>query len=755
MNWNGGSLPRASKNAKASLSTVQKRHFAKARGKLRNGLPLSPGFDFSVFEGVKHEEKDSQKETRPLREIKPREETEPNRAESGANKHYQHHRSQETLSPTKSRHRYRNGSVSPLVEVEDFIEYRHQPKPRLPFAITSSPPPSSASTLRLGGSSIRRSCNAPPQVSVVTTLESKRLELLRKKDWVGLDSTKPVQMKFAETKDRDLIGKRRPLEERDNEGHNGRGSKRRKIAYGQGKLSTPFHISRGSASPDNISIRIGSSKARRRRITSRRSPLPSQDYNSVTSEEMLLAQEASETINGYQQTRGHAYSQILQSPLRAREQRAPGVTQNFSQPSAVPQTHFIPRSHLPSRENSAPRISPAFLLTSPVSQGRFAPQSISRLDEAQVAIPPSRGLASDPGDQSTIQVDRVSRLSRSNTLDDYPERRLIFDHLPQDAHEYQNGSEATPIKTPRPSSNASILVTTPFGTLGCAKHHDGRVGRGSTDLGLVLEGIDPNSWPSVIQPLLETVAENPAALNDDPKAVATESEMYLKRSEAQPVGHAVARQKLDSAGVEDEQQVGNDHVRESLEIVQESRQDEEKLWRDFVFGPDCGNEKGVVNVSRTAILPTKYGYDGSSMIAELDFREDSVPKSASLNTESSVVVDASQYPSAFYSTSVELESVLAQAPESPNKIQHATSDSSSDDPLAWTPRRFEIPKIIFKKPSKYLGGEEETPASICISSNFKESTLGRGRDSRPNELTGGKGKESNIALVLEDEIEDN
>lgn len=701
MNWNGGTLPRASKNAKTSLSLVQKRHFAKARGKIQKGPTSSPGIDFSIFEDT------------TCANIRP------HRAESGAGRLRQDHQSQRVhessgVAPIERRlssiePHYTNDSRdhSPLIEGDG----RNKPtKPtKSPFALHSSPRPSSAPTLKSAISHTRRGDVEALRLSAADNLEARRQELLHTRDWVGLEYTKPVHMKFAEVNDRDMIGKRRPVKKRDHEGGHGEGIKRLKTTYGHERLRTPRHVPQGSASPGDISIRIGSAESRRKRAESRHSCIPSRDNSSVMSEEMLFAQE------GHEQPGAHVYSQKYQSPRFA------------------------------TREETNHQTSPARIRTSSISRHRSVPHPAHTKNEEAMANPPLQHRASARGDQSTTQGGFSFPLSHRAPIDNDSEFRLVFSDLPQYRYGNQDVNEPAtidPTPLPNPSTHNAVPPVNPASS----KRYDDAVGHDTMNVEPVMQGAAQDAFRLTSAALLAPAGRaSPLTLRDEMEAVDTKTKAYTGVLEAHIGRFTVAVENFD--GEKDKEQVGSDHGTKSP-------QDEEKVWREFVFGHEDINAAEAADIAEHHIPLTNWDHDGSSMIAEFDFRETSFPQTDSLGTGSSVVAEASQHSSAGYHAFSDLPSFLAEASNPPIRVQQMTSEASSDDPLAWTPGRFEKPKFVFKKPSKYLGDQEETSVPIRIGHNLRGTTLGGGRGSRPRELGKGKGRESERNRTLEDEIED-
>ncbi|KAL8958386.1 MAG: hypothetical protein Q9193_004548, partial [Seirophora villosa] len=205
MNWTGGSLSR-SRRQTANLNVVQKKHFAKARAKLLNTRPSPVRLGLSIF---RDEENTGARVSNP--------------AVPGPNHLEERPRTQLTLEE------YRG--IKPLVRQLQSLKPRHAPRSMSCRVTKSRPPsprldgdPSLASQAKYRGSDISAKgqndrkkttgsvvdpAGSPP---VTDELEAKRRELLVTSDWMGLKKIKPLQMRFADAEDRDLIGKRRRMD---------------------------------------------------------------------------------------------------------------------------------------------------------------------------------------------------------------------------------------------------------------------------------------------------------------------------------------------------------------------------------------------------------------------------------------------------------------------------------------------------------------------------------------------------------------
>ncbi len=269
MNWTGGALSRSRHaNPKVSLSVKQKNHFAKARVKLQNGQRPSPPeiqyFDFGEWKpecGVHNDQlsnsviKGSPSQTtldqyenvqgvvRKLKSLRSRKE---------GNK-----RKRSIINDTEG-HVLPSGIAIPPISPTIITS-------RLPSS--SSPiqaEPSERNRLRISTSS--RSDELDPPASL-DSVEAKRRKLLQESDWVGVERqkriSKPVKMKFTDAKDRDLIGRRRPLNDCTVENRwTVQGSRPMKIPRLESDSEKPRGLHRALAdeywSASGISIRIGS-----------------------------------------------------------------------------------------------------------------------------------------------------------------------------------------------------------------------------------------------------------------------------------------------------------------------------------------------------------------------------------------------------------------------------------------------------------------------------------------------------------------
>ncbi|KAF2816955.1 uncharacterized protein BDZ99DRAFT_5323 [Mytilinidion resinicola] len=189
MNWTGGRLQRHSKNAGGGVASRQKQHFAKIRSQLQNGLhpgqlPFRPSFfpDDGASLGSR------------LPPFTDR-----------TSRHVGHSRKHK-------RRAHRN-----LASVDrDIVEAEH--------SNTNVSQSASHVSNAVDGDSAEKGKMKMKRRSAHTLLEDDRLEasrkrLLERRDWLGLQSSRPVHMKFRTRAEKDKIGKRRMIVGASSRGH--------------------------------------------------------------------------------------------------------------------------------------------------------------------------------------------------------------------------------------------------------------------------------------------------------------------------------------------------------------------------------------------------------------------------------------------------------------------------------------------------------------------------------------------------------
>ena len=325
MNWTGGTLGR-SRNAKTSLTAIQKAHFAKARGRLESthiSLPTLEIFG-NVFTRAKGNNEGHRR---------------PPRTWGGSCNNVNNQDLWSDRQPQVGRHR--EPKRKRVSHSEESMP-RHQSQSHPQNATGSSPitissrPPSSVSNLKEDGygslevhSKHRLQEPADGTLnSAFHAIEAQRARLLDTRDWVGILHTKPAKIRFTDSNDRDQIGKRRRLSIINPYGsqQNPRYSVYQRPQ--QNFLATNDHLSQA-----DISVRIGSAVDRRsaRYERSRRS-LSKWDHTSTLSDEMLLDDNFSHQSASFQNPfRERPFLNHFHSPQHTRSQNGAFTPSAFTE----------------------------------------------------------------------------------------------------------------------------------------------------------------------------------------------------------------------------------------------------------------------------------------------------------------------------------------------------------------------------------------------------------------------------------------
>lgn len=289
MNWTGGSLSRSRKQ-NANLNVIQKKHFAKVRGQLLNGRPPPPRLDVSIFQGLQQDGKVHS----PM--------------VSTSTRHHERQRSQMTLDE------YEN--IRPIVRQLQSLRPRHARRKTPSPPIEPQPPSQSAepnqssstqftqaksrtqtNPYRGSSRSTRSDFGATGFPPAIDELEVKRRELLGTSDWVGLRKIKPLKIQFPDAEDRDLIGKRRRVDTDQNRAVGAIPAPTqnwRPVSNAYEKLNMRRANPSMLSSPSGISIHIGSSdhsSLQKVRQDSRRRQ--ESDHDARKSDEMLFDDQGS------------------------------------------------------------------------------------------------------------------------------------------------------------------------------------------------------------------------------------------------------------------------------------------------------------------------------------------------------------------------------------------------------------------------------------------------------------------------------
>lgn len=275
MNWTGGALSRSrNANSKVSLAVKQKTHFAKARAKLHNRQQSSP-LDIQYFDFGEWKPESGVHDDRRSYPVKQRV------SNQSTLDQYENVRDVvKKLDSLRPKNGGKDRKRSPINDTEGPVLPSGISIPPISPIIISSLPPSSTSPVqaeptpgrtfkRLRTSTSSTSDELDP-LGVLDSVETKRRRLLQESDWVGVERqsrlSKPVKMKFTDAEDRDLIGRRRPLDGSAVQNRwNVQGQKPIKIPLMTSYSEDPRALHRGLVdeyrSADGMSIRIGSTAA--------------------------------------------------------------------------------------------------------------------------------------------------------------------------------------------------------------------------------------------------------------------------------------------------------------------------------------------------------------------------------------------------------------------------------------------------------------------------------------------------------------
>lgn len=274
MNWTGGALSRSrNTNAKASLSVKQKNYFAKARVNLQNGNRSIPP-EIQYFDFGEWKSQNGADDVRRPNPIKGRGHASSQRTLDQFENVEGVVRKLKSLRPRKEGNKRKRSLIN---DTEGHVLPSGIPIPPVSPTIISSRSPLS-SPIKQAKSTANRTSTASTSdesdpLAVLESVEAKRRKLLQENDWVGVERqrrmSKPVKMKFTDAKDRDLIGRRRPLNSSVVQNRwNVQGSRRMKIPLTGSHSEKPQGLHRGLvgeywSGADEVSIRIGSTAMNR------------------------------------------------------------------------------------------------------------------------------------------------------------------------------------------------------------------------------------------------------------------------------------------------------------------------------------------------------------------------------------------------------------------------------------------------------------------------------------------------------------
>lgn len=284
MNWTGGALPRSRNgNVKSTLNNLQKKHFAKVRGKLLNAPASSPDFDPSIFKDAQNRLSRQHQDT--SRQATSQEHQTQTRLEA-----YDDFvpvvRKLESIKPYGSYASPRRGSTYGRTSLGLQAQGLHPSKPHVEGA--------DRSVRHHIGQNNTSEVPLPHPDPSTESFEAKRQDLLRRTDWVGLANTKPVEIRFSTAQERDLISKRRRPDSAEQNRPQSQLIKRQRPAYNFfEERRPPRRYGKPSSSLTDISIRIGESEERDSTQSRQPAQVAKQYAYGSTPDEMLFDSELS------------------------------------------------------------------------------------------------------------------------------------------------------------------------------------------------------------------------------------------------------------------------------------------------------------------------------------------------------------------------------------------------------------------------------------------------------------------------------
>ena len=727
MNWTGGALPRSrNSNAKATLTATQKKHFAKVRGKQLGGPRSSPDLDFSIFDHVERIDQQFSKRSHI---------TSAHEAGDSSQKKLDDY---SQVAPVARR----LGSIRLRRKNHDFASPGgRQLEGTLSFDLLGQPPSASSASVNVitqGTTRYRngqsKTPNEPAKLATAAedSFEARRQDLLQREDWVGLANTKPAKIQFTNMQDRQLIGKRRRVEGAKHDLYPQHIPKRRAIQK----------HAQGSSDFGDISVRIGSQAWNGR--NNETPPLRHARSSSGTFDDMLFDNDDIKlgSPQSLDRVRSRAHPYQVESALLPRS-RVEGTEASDSLEASW--NGFSPHS------NSTQQV---LLEDDPRANGEAG--SIGHIT-AQGGSSTGHPRQRDP----KLDAANTARSPEENTWAGVLGLPLVFKDRPQTPIEISSDSSSESHWGP-PSEYANRAEQVhPI----CQRRSELALQECKDDG----ERIPVPHSPPILPRGRDNYADSESRhleITNGPQQSAkyiTEAPLALSTKKqdtgmpgALPTAYGTVEYK-EPTSTQGNQVMLLSPAKKVRENSLSPVDDEEMIWRNFVFGNDSENFDHEPEKPRRQIDSPTYN---SSLLTELSER----------SGQSSLSVQASSAPASrpkfqLRSTSLEVgpayqeasssiavtksdrtfssnvaegslttigartqdgpqSSLIAHAPvsSSPLRSGHLATSPSSDE-LAVTPRQ---PTFFFKRPSRYVGSQHDVPATIHIGQRSKEK-----RGSRP------------------------
>ncbi|KAL8673969.1 MAG: hypothetical protein Q9168_001612 [Polycauliona sp. 1 TL-2023] len=745
MNWTGGSLSRSRKQ-NASLSVIQKRHFARARGKLLNARSSPQQIHQPIFHGIETGE------------------TIPRRGRQS---------SQTTLEGFEN--------LRPVVKQLKSLRPRRSPRyDRTELLQTEKPqPPRLTGFRREDGGAIKfttRGSRTPPMMD---ELEAKRRDLLATQDWVGLEKMKPVEMKFANPEDRDLIGKRRLVKSNSTSFNPNVSQYRRPLVNDHNKFNMMMRTSRSTTSPGKISIRIGSSRRGSSTGTRRdRSLFGGDDQRVATSDEMLLDDQ--ESFHGFMDASPSSNNALHQSISTSDEMlfgpasSGGAYHKDFRPPTADKSFHtkipyHDPRSFLdPGRPSITKNVS-----SGSEPEDTFEAWDLEETPDEHWTRSRQYTESAQRQDPKDSTVTEFSTPERSD-LDSLP--RVQHRNWPElNRHGHRRSERRVALPSDRKVNDVSQMIRSSSSHLNSpvkechsaeAKLSDVIEPRGTAASFEDTYGISQQSEQSDTGHNLAIFGSHEDSLEqqdieEDLEPFHIAHFKHVHKSSTHPSSSPPNQDNAAPIATEAPLSLAP-HVEEpkpepanSIQAPPRRTQEEDELiWRRFVFGtedptsdwtfedaeeeaithppilskpkkttnPSSPLETTTANAANDSIPnsdnPHTHSHTQNSLIVEAS---SSPPSTPDLNNDQGMHTNISQSQSSSSSDDPPMtqHSIQAQAPTSPLQ-----ASDTSPDPLSHHPSgRIHHPTVTFRKPSRYVGESQESVTPVRLG-------MGRGKRNR-------------------------
>lgn len=775
MNWTGGALPRSRNgHAKATLSNVQKKHFAKVRGKLLGPPPSSPDFDTSIFKDARSQRlhhhnrrprspcRDHQSQTR----LDSYDDIAPVVRKLGSLRPRKNHAQQDSGA----------GNERPQLNAQDQSVHQSRSYHRNPTKAITINKVEHQDSFTVQKEAV--SCS-------LDSFEAKRQQLLSKRDWVGFASTKPVEIHFPSARARERIGKRRRLNTAEQRMSLNQDQQQRRTSYQTMEdRRPPRRYGQPSSSIGDISIRIGEQEHEKIGNAEGAVSATRQIHYVGTPDEMLLDLEH------------HSTSSVHSQRLKPTVNRRNDPTESSSVSTR--------------RTQVQDRATPASLSN---SWAGFSPWTDD--DDMRITLKQEPEADVQAGNLQ-ISLQAAAPLKREKEqLDQHwasvPGLPLIFSDSTREPIEISSDSDSC-----FESMYSSSIQEKPCLALhtdeqrqlhGAAYHSTSDSGRGLADLNDIEMGT--RKIPDV-----EAVLNSPArdqlmkpretpqkdeSIHLGEKDVSTPVTPHISEpSKPGTITVPTPQRDVEKPTISTFAGLAASPISVLMPDVSllprpptPSGADEELIWRRFVFGSDDAEQnweiedrettdpkkkRALTDISSPTVATTNL--DHSSLLAEASssnpaptatYRSSSPDQlsilaqpsmtqtshrgattSSSHPASSSLPSNPLRNPSQSRSPSKSSLQVQPSLSTSPARTQNTLSALSSDE-LAATPAR---PTFVFRKPTRYVGSEGESQERIFLGSGGKrKGRKGKGRASDVKIWEDGEDGEL-LERREEDEIED-